>query len=430
MEPREFAERALLGTLMLDHTPINSIQEWLEPEDFRTPLNASIYRHIRDLAADTTAGFSPQVLAERTYHRVVADGEYGAPERVGPYLHTLMATAPVAAQAKAYAAIVLEASIRRSIAAAGMRVEQHAASGPELGRMLAAVDETVHDLLEVQQRWERMAGGSVASRLQAGTDTTVPAVDGSRVALAGFDTDLPIPSEEQAARAELNVLAAVISQPSALERLIDRLHAEDFADEAVANSYRAAVALYGEGVRPDPVTVAWQQGRQLADYGEGLSSDVLLRLSQDSPGGDARYEAEVVMRARLARLTASAADAAQQVSRNMGVRPGDVLHTGQLAYAAVSAVANRMADTGPRVDRALQPLPAAAGRSVRELDGMRARSRGLLTLVEGSTVDLGGADAGSPNAPGDVDAGRPARRDITRRLDPEPTPNSQGPDLA
>lgn len=55
LTPREFAERALVGALLWQPGRIIDIAAWLDAEDFRTPANGAVFRHLRDAVAEACA---------------------------------------------------------------------------------------------------------------------------------------------------------------------------------------------------------------------------------------------------------------------------------------------------------------------------------------------------------------------------------------
>lgn len=495
LTPREFAERALAGALLWQPGRIIDIAAWLNVEDFRTPANGAVFRHLRDAVAEASArvawGTKPvdapdgsgrmpvstdadealravmgiadnlrdmrehpadwaDVDMEAARHarsdtvaryaaeypgllqrldardrgeidavlplasvnpyavpgvdpvsllqRISTSSEPGDQSLTGPFLHTLMATAPATSmsQPEVYGQMVLEASIRREVQQSGMRVAQAAETTTELTGLLVAVETAVNHLDATQRRWDEGAAkhGGINSLSQPidGSVRVDPDTLTSRLDLAAL-----MPDEGEIAAAEETVLAAVLVRPDALTGLAERLHAEDFADAQYGTAFRTAIDVHTAarvtGRRVDPVTVAWEQQRHVAQHGPGLPVERLMGLAERGPFGDVRYAAEVVMRGRLARLTADAADAVQQAAQHPGLQPADVLHTTRMAYDAVRATVIRMAgepSTPPR-DTTIgqhprEPVDQPGGpsrRSSAQVIQLRRRAATLRSAVTG-----------------------------------------------
>ena len=132
------AERSVLGAMMLSKDAIADVVEVLRPEDFYFPANQLIYDAVLDLYARGEPADAVTVSAELT--------RAGQLTRVGgaPYLHTLIAMVPTAANAGFYAEIVAERAILRRLVMAGTRIVQmgyDTASGSS--DVVGTIDEVV-----------------------------------------------------------------------------------------------------------------------------------------------------------------------------------------------------------------------------------------------------------------------------------------------
>ena len=134
------AEEALLGALLWDPGRVREVMEWLTPDDFYRPAHGDIYTVLVNL---TRAGAAADPL---TVTKVLADARYhdGPAHHAAAYLHTLLSftpatpnpardrgpikfyTGPNISHHVAYARLVLEASVRRQLQGAGIRIGQHA----------------------------------------------------------------------------------------------------------------------------------------------------------------------------------------------------------------------------------------------------------------------------------------------------------------
>jgi replicative DNA helicase len=129
------AEQCVLGGMLLSKDAIADVVEVLRPTDFYRPAHQTVYDAVLDLYGRGEPADPVTVSAQLTRDGTLA--------KVGgaPYLHTLIATVPTAANAGYYARIVRERAILRRLVEAGTKIVQigyGAASG-----MGGDVDEVV-----------------------------------------------------------------------------------------------------------------------------------------------------------------------------------------------------------------------------------------------------------------------------------------------
>ena len=121
----EGAEQSVLGAMLLSKDAIADVVEVIRGADFYRPAHELIYEAVLDLYGRGEPVDAITVAAELT--------RAGDLARIGgaPYLHTLVAGVPVAANAGYYAAIVREKAILRRLVAAGTKIVQigYAAEG-------------------------------------------------------------------------------------------------------------------------------------------------------------------------------------------------------------------------------------------------------------------------------------------------------------
>ena len=126
MPPQDLdAEQSVLGSMLLSKDAIADVVESLRAVDFYRPAHETIYEAMVDLY-----GRGEPVDPVTTVAELQRRGELA---RVGgaPYLHTLSASVPIAANAAYYAEIVREKAILRRLVDAGTRIAQmgYAAEG-------------------------------------------------------------------------------------------------------------------------------------------------------------------------------------------------------------------------------------------------------------------------------------------------------------
>jgi replicative DNA helicase len=117
------AEQSVLGSMLLSKDSIADVSELLRGMDFYRPVHEVIYDAIIDLYGRGEPA-DPITVSNELQRR-------GELARVGgaPYLHTLSANVPIAANAGYYAEIVREKAILRRLVDAGTRIVQMGYAG-------------------------------------------------------------------------------------------------------------------------------------------------------------------------------------------------------------------------------------------------------------------------------------------------------------
>jgi replicative DNA helicase len=148
------AEQSVLGGMMLSKDAIADVVEVLRPGDFYRPAHQLVYDCVLDLYSRGEPADAVTVAAELERR--------GELRRMGgaPYLHTLIATVPTAANASYYAEIVAEKATLRRLVEAGTRIVQMGYSGAEGADINEIVDRAQSSIYEVTER--RMSEDYVA----------------------------------------------------------------------------------------------------------------------------------------------------------------------------------------------------------------------------------------------------------------------------
>ncbi|MEU1761329.1 replicative DNA helicase [Micromonospora sp. NPDC005652] len=141
------AEMSVLGGMLLSKDAIADVVEILKTDDFYRPVHATIFDTILDLYGKDEPADPITVAA------ALADS--GDLQRIGgaPYLHTLIATVPTAANAAYYARIVAERAVLRRLVAAGTRIVQLGygavqESGKDVDDVVDLAQQAVYDVTE------------------------------------------------------------------------------------------------------------------------------------------------------------------------------------------------------------------------------------------------------------------------------------------
>ena len=117
------AEQCVLGGMLMSKDAISDVLEVIRPHDHYRPAHQMVHEVILDLYGRGEPADPVTVANELSKRKELA--------RVGgaPYLHTLMASVPTAANAGYYARIVRERAILRRLVEAGTRIVQLGYSG-------------------------------------------------------------------------------------------------------------------------------------------------------------------------------------------------------------------------------------------------------------------------------------------------------------
>ena len=139
------AEQSVLGGMLLSKDAIADVVEVLRPDDFYKPAHQTVYDTILDLYGRGEPADAGAVAAELQRR--------GDLIRLGgaPYLHTLIATVPTAANAAYYAEIVAEKAILRRLVQAGTRIVQlgyHGADGAEVNDVVDRAQAAIYEVTE------------------------------------------------------------------------------------------------------------------------------------------------------------------------------------------------------------------------------------------------------------------------------------------
>ena len=173
------AEQSVLGAMLLSKDAIADVVELLHGADFYRPAHEAIYTTILDLYGRGEPADAVTLTAELQKRGELA--------RVGgaPYVHTLVAGVPTAANAAFYAEIVRERAVLRRLVEAGTRIVQMGYSGE--GDIDAVVDRAQAEVFGVSERRTSEDYAPIADLLQ-GTLDEIEAISGHDGSLVGVPT--------------------------------------------------------------------------------------------------------------------------------------------------------------------------------------------------------------------------------------------------
>ena len=138
------AEQCVLGAMMLSKDAIADVVETIRATDFYRPAHQVVFDTIIDLYGRGEPADPVTVSAD-----LMRNGEL---PRVGgpPYLHTLIASVPTAANAGYYAKIVRERAILRRLVEAGTRIVQmgYTTDGADVDEVVDRAQAAVYDVTD------------------------------------------------------------------------------------------------------------------------------------------------------------------------------------------------------------------------------------------------------------------------------------------
>jgi replicative DNA helicase len=173
------AEQSVIGAMLLSKDAIADVVETLREQDFYRPAHQLIYGTILDLYGRGEPADAVTVSAELT-----KIGELG---RVGgaPYLHTLVASVPTAANAGYYARIVQERAVLRRLVEAGTRIVQMGYAGDgEVDQIVDRAQAAVYDVTDKRTSEDYLP----LSAVMEGTLAEIDAIANRGGVLAGVPT--------------------------------------------------------------------------------------------------------------------------------------------------------------------------------------------------------------------------------------------------
>ncbi|WP_082624033.1 replicative DNA helicase [Nocardioides sp. Soil805] len=138
------AEQSVLGSMLISKDEIANVTETLRGVDFYRPAHEKIHDAIIDLYGRSEPA-DPVTVAAELQRRGELSNVGGA-----PYLHTLSANVPIAANAAYYAEIVREKAILRRLVEAGTKIVQIGYAGE--GAVDDVVDQAQAEVYKITDR--------------------------------------------------------------------------------------------------------------------------------------------------------------------------------------------------------------------------------------------------------------------------------------
>jgi replicative DNA helicase len=345
--PVELAERALLGSLLLQPAQRTGVVGWLLADDFADPWHRDVYAAITNEASGGS-------VAE-TYRRFAA--AHGPRRSPAARFATLIQSAPDRPVARRYAAMVLEASIRRQVAGIGVLLEAaaiRAASTAWSGREpLDVLDER---LVSAERRWHTAQHPQSQQVTAERASTAVDALLGAARLVAAT----PTPDPARVRDAESCVLSAMLSDPRCLPGIAGRIRPGLFGDPRHRACYEAILDLAERGEPIDIVTVAWQQQHDREHHGPGPVVEDLAGLVALAPPGSPTYLTDRLATVAARRIAADAAEQLRSLAYRLGLDVQDLLFTARLHAMSVRDAIDSTARHEPLATTGVGAVAASA----------------------------------------------------------------------
>jgi replicative DNA helicase len=245
-----YAERALLGAVLLDPAGQQRALDLVKPADMCRPWNAQV-REAMQRARDR--GALPDPL--EVYRELQNDPDL-LPKvaRDAVPLAELMEAAPRARHAPAYAVMVVESGIRNRLCIAGCRMVQASETG-ELEAAWRVAAQAHNEVDASTARW--LAVPAPLRRELRGQTVAATTLQGSQRA----EAQIPRPRGEESIAASGKAVRDLAAAPARLAAVRPWLRPEHFARPEDGALYAVMRDMDAAGMPVDPVTIAWEAAR-------------------------------------------------------------------------------------------------------------------------------------------------------------------------
>jgi hypothetical protein len=333
----EFVEKALIGSLLNDSARRDDVP-WLRADDFTNPLCRAIWLHLE-------SGNPPacQPLVDLVgMSEVLGRGSELHPRLRSPAeLATLKFLAPEKPAVVEYGRMLVEATIRREVAAMGLRLESLTKGEPE--QILEDVANALASLEGLDQRWQV----SVGQRTEVDPDlrhvSTFLTAEGYSQTSAPRSVSAAATTDGMDHRMAENAVigAAVHDWPrGARAQVLGTVRDCDFTDPRAAATWHSVAYLAEHDAPIDEITVAWQAVRVCGQADDGLT----LQELRETRGAALFHEvgAASLARSTLARVVSQAQLATSRCAEDLGVELATVIDSVATHHVAAAAAAQRL----------------------------------------------------------------------------------------
>lgn len=351
---RVWAERALLGAVLLDPAGQQRVLELVRSDDMRLPWRAQALEAMQRVLA---RGALPGPV--EVYRELQNDPDLPpSVSRDAVPVTSLMEAAPRARHAPAYAAMVVEGGIREHMHGTGSRILQAAGSG-NTETVLWRTAESIRDVNACRARWLALPG-------HLRRDLVPPP------GVTGHVLRRPAPSQREPVRprgpaalaAGKKALRDLAAAPGWLEQVGQWLRPEHFADLEQGKLYAVMQEMAVAGRPVDPVTISWGAARR------GLRAEP--RSLEGGMGPFAVASARDVHRHGVLAQAKYAGRVIQDDAADLACRPDEMLQSARERLQTLEA--ELKPDKQPTPDSALRE-PDEAGSTPRPRQAAREAAR-------------------------------------------------------
>lgn len=235
------AERALLGA-MIQRPSLPAALHYLDTGDFTTVRHRQVFSALTE-AANTVAGNGTGRLWEDLVE------EAAAPEIEPSYLSELAQACPDPSHGPVYGRLVVEASVRRTLAADADDLDSQAGSIGYSARRLFTAQVDGGRQVEVSADYAKEVAGLLRRHATAFSPDTTTAAPGPAAA-----------ASDRRGQTEERVLAALLQRNADTREIIATLTPEAFTDPSRRELYQTlrAMHLSGRSHEVDGLTVDWE----------------------------------------------------------------------------------------------------------------------------------------------------------------------------
>lgn len=334
------AERAALGALLLDPTPVPTISVWLRASDFTDPWHREVYKALRELRAGA-GDCGPTEVGRHLLGRL-------GPTRADlPRVVALLKAVPAAPDPRVYAVMVLEAAIREEITGLGvlLRAGAVAAAGDGRAHTMVAATNTIDALLDAAEtRWDAASGIRAASRL--GPARTTAATSQLLAADRFLQAHPPLPPSDVAEH-EVTLIAALLTHPDHLHATACWLRPAAVTSETWRPVYEAMLHLHTYGHPIDVVSVLWETQRSARRSGVGPDPAEVTSRVDTALATSPAYWGRVVAADHLRMAADHAAQSLCTAADNPGLGLEQVFGTGHVLTEALRTAARPLGTPDP-----------------------------------------------------------------------------------
>ena len=331
----EFVENALIGSLLNDSTRRPDVP-WLRAEDFTNPLCLAIWRHLESGNPPHCHPLTDLVDLSEALGR---DYELHPRLRSPAELATLQIQTPEKPAVAEYGRILVEATIRRQVAAMGLRLESLATREPK--QIVDSVANALASLERLDQRWQVSMGQRAQVDVDHVSVATSVCADEFSPPAADAET-LPADHDMDQQLAEEAVIGATVHDwpLGARAHVLESVRKSDFTDARAAATWQAVEHLTERAEPIDEITVAWQVLRARSRTGDGLTVQEL----RETRGSALFHEmgAATLARSTLTRVADQAMIAISQCAQDLRIDPTALIDSVATHHVVVAAVAQRL----------------------------------------------------------------------------------------